>query len=184
MGSSHIAAVIACRVLGLYVALSWLGLLPTAAFSFLKGPPFTWRVVGDATMLAAPLALAIALWRLSPWIAKHMIPKAEGMQSPPPITLNEAQSAAISVLGLFFIAAAVPGIVIELLEYLRLPELAEDPLTTSYLNSGILKGLVMRLVELLMGMCLFWGAPTFTRLSGIGGSKRDVPLSRGKPEGG
>ncbi len=165
MTSCQIAAVVACRVLGLYTAILWLGLLPTCVFAIFRGPSLFWSSLGAAVFVVVPFALAVILWKLAPWIAKHMLADVESKQMlPSAITMEEVQVAAISILGLLFIIKALPGIVVLILNYFQIPGLVLDESVQSLARVNTLKTIVMRVTEIGLGTWLFLGARSFVRV--------------------
>ncbi len=163
MTSHQIAAVVACRVLGLYTAIYWLVLLPVWAFDQFRGiPTFSWAPLGAIFLFVVPAALAVILWRLAPWIAKKMLADAEVAQaSPSTITLAEVQVVAVSILGLFFIIKALPQIAVMILNYFEIPERLADESIQSLARNSTLKMVIMRFTELGLGLWLFFGANSF-----------------------
>ena len=165
MISSHTASVIACRVLGLYIAFWWLGLLPVEFYWLLRGPSFTWLFLGTAITLAIPITILVILWKLAPWIAKQMLADLETTQdSPSTITLEEAQSVAVSVLGLLFIVGAIPSLAVVLVEYLNVHETVSDADMKSLVSVNAVRSVVMHVTKIVLGIWLFLGAHSIVRV--------------------
>ena len=166
MTSSHTAAVVACRVLGLYVGIFWLGILPVEVSAVFRGPwepSLVWSLLSGAVMFAIPVALAIALWRLAPWIAKHMLAELETVQaSPSAITLAELQVAAISILGLLFVFGTLPRVVALIFEQFWVAGADAD--TRSSIIAGLRQATVRDIVQIGLGAWLFFGARSFVKL--------------------
>jgi hypothetical protein len=172
MTSCQTAAVVACRVLGLYIAIRWLGLLPAGAFELTTRPSYLQSLLSLAALLLVPVALAVVLWTLAPWIARHMLANVESQPaSPSTITMEEAQIVAISILGLFFVVGAIPGLVVAIVDYFGVPEMVLDATMKSAMASmqsvmraGTLKALAVRVTEMGLGTWLFFGAGSFVRV--------------------
>ena len=165
MTSYQTAAVVACRVLGLYTVIRWLGLLPAVAFGLFREPSLFWSLLGFAELLAVPIVLAVILWRLAPWIAKSMLADVESKEaSPSAITVEEAQAVAFSILGLLFIVESLPYILVAALDYFRVPGLAVNANMESIMSAATLKTMVMRVTEIVLGTWLFLGARGFVRV--------------------
>jgi hypothetical protein len=165
MTACQTAAVVACRVLGLYIAITWLGFLPVWVFQPFSEPSFSWSLLGGALFLALPVALAVGLWSLAPWIAKHMLADVESEQaSPSAVTMEEVQAVAISILGILFVVKALPGVVVTILGYFGVPGIAEDVRVQSMLRASTVKAAVMHVTEIGLGTWLFLGARSFVRV--------------------
>ena len=165
MSSFRIAAVVACRVLGLYIAMQWISYLPMRwFFELLQASPFRWSLLSGALMVVVPVALAVILWKLAPWIAKHMLADVESESaSPAAITMEEVQVVAVSILGLLLITIALPGVVVVVLEYFRIPELISDESVQFSAQASAIKVMVLNVMKLALGVWLFLGAHSFVR---------------------
>lgn len=176
MTTPNTSAVVACRVLGLYIALRWLGLMHAEAFSLFRGPPLAWLSLGAAVSLVVPVLVAVGLWMRAPWIAKRMLADVESGQAPrSAITLQEAQTVAISILGLLFVVEAIPGLAVAVLEYFRVPGIAADAGMRSALSAGALKATVMRITEIARGTCLILGSRGLAGVLQTGQASRRPP---------
>jgi hypothetical protein len=178
MSSCHTAAVVACRVLGLYIAvqsvhsflysawfLFWPLVCPPRSGEGFNGAESSWMLVGIVLSLAVPVVLAAVVWRLAPWIATKMLVGTEVKQaSSSPITLEEFQVVAISILGLLFICEALPGLVSVPLEHLRFLWLEPNASMKSLADAGMVRTLVMGLTKVGLGAWLFLGARSFVRV--------------------
>ena len=175
MRSIHTTTVVACRILGLYIALRWLGLLPVVVSPLFAGPSFIWSSFGAITIFAIPLVLAMFLWKLAPWIATRMLVDTERTpEASVAVALEDAHSAAISVLGLLFVCEALPGVVVSLLGYLQVSGIATDMGIQSQSNANSIKAIVMHLIKIGVGAWLFVGSHSFARLAQkCGDGKRD-----------
>jgi hypothetical protein len=161
MSSCRTAAVVACRVLGLYMAIQCLGLLPVWALGSSREISSLWVLPSLAVLIAVPIGLAVVLWTLAPWIAGKMLTDVEHKQTPSPITVEDAQAVAVSILGLLFVFESIPGIVVDVLEYLRL---SADSDVTSFINTTITKAAVMNVTKIALGLWLLFGARSFARV--------------------
>lgn len=165
MSTSRTAAVIACRVLGLYVAVRWLGLFPTWAFELFSVRPISWATVGGVASFAMPIALGVILWQLAPWIADCMLADSEDKQTPPsPITMEDAQAVAISILGLLLIVGSIPRIISLAMEYLRISEIVGDASDHAMMSANTFNAIVMSVIEIALGLWLYLGTHLFVRL--------------------
>jgi hypothetical protein len=166
MSSCRTAAVVACRVLGLYVAIQSLGLLPVWALGSSRDISSLWVLPSLAVLMAVPIGLAVVSWTLAPWIADKMLTDVEHGQTPSPITVEDAQAVAVSILGLLFVLESIPGIVVNLLDYLRWstegyhlsPPLAETGITS------VTRAAAMNATKVALGLWLLFGARSFARV--------------------
>ena len=122
MTSCRIAAVVACRVLAVFVAVQSLGFFPlwaSSMFSFYREFP-TWWMLCMAVAVAAPFVLAGVVWYLAPWIASRMLADVENEQlSSCAVSMDDAHVIAFSVLGLLFVIEALPGVLVNVMDWIR-----------------------------------------------------------------
>jgi hypothetical protein len=173
MNSCHTPAVVACRVLGLYLAVQSLAIFfnffvtVTLPFGFynIRHVEYRSMLVSAAISVAITVALMVAVWKLSPWIATKMLagPKEE-RATPSPITLEDLQVVAISVLGLLFICEALPGLVAVPLEHLHFLWLEPNASAKSLVDAAMVRALAMGLTKVGLGAWLFLGARSFVRV--------------------
>jgi hypothetical protein len=161
MSSCQTAAVVACRVLGLYAAVQCLSLLPVWALGSSSEMSSAWVLPGLAVLMAVPIGLAVIVWILAPWLATRMLADVEPQQTPSPITIEDAQLVAVSILGLLFVFESIPEIVADVLEYFRL---SADSDVTSFINTTITKAAVMNVTKTALGLWLLFGARSFARV--------------------
>jgi hypothetical protein len=151
----------------LYVAISWLGqlfgLLRVLAFEPWNGQPWLPVLLGLGAYLAVPIAVAVILWRLAPWIADCMLADVEDQQAPPStINREEAQLIAISVLGLLLLCEGIPGIVALIANYLYMAG-TESSLQDLFRHEFV-KFLSTSATQIGLGLWLFMGARGFVRV--------------------
>jgi hypothetical protein len=115
--------------------------------------------------MVIPIILAIVLWKLAPWIAKKMLAGVEAPEASSPITIEEVQTVAISILGLLFVFETVPGFVANALNYLHTPQLSVDSdFVALSVSASTIKATVMNATKIALGLWLFFGARGFVWL--------------------
>jgi hypothetical protein len=169
MTSCRIAAVVACRVVAVFVAVQSLAFLPTSASSmysvYMSFP--NWWMICMAVALAMPIILAAVVWCLAPWIASHMLESVENEQpSACTISMEDAHVIAFSVLGLLFVLGALPGVLVTVAEFVRAMQLriAAKANWQSVLSERTLKDTITQVLQTAFGAWLFFGARRFVRL--------------------
>lgn len=170
MNSCHTPAVVACRVLGLYLATQSL----TIFFNFVTMPlllngvvaiEYRWIWGGLALSVAVAVALAAGVWKFAPWIATKMLSGLhEEQATPSSVTLDELQAVALSVLGILLICNALPSLVFAPFERLRFLLAEPEASMKSLLDAAMIRTLVIGLTNIGLGVWLFLGARSFVRL--------------------
>ena len=175
MTTIQTSAVVACRVLGVYLIMTWLGIIPVYGHQLFGERSLVGSLLWCALLLAVQFVLVAILWSLSPWIAKYMLADVgDESASLSAATMEQIQAVAISVLGIFFMVHAFPAILIMILEYFGTPGIATDAGMQSMFRTGVIKAVVMRLTEMGLGIWLFFGASSFVRVfQGFYSSKAD-----------
>lgn len=166
MSPYRTAAVVACRVLGLYIATWSLDSVFFLTFPFTPNKLSSgWAILSVVGFAAIPIVLAVVLWRFAPWIAMKMLADVEDGQTPSsPITLAEVQIVAISVLGLFIVFQSIPGIILASFEYFQVPGLSSGPEIRSLMGVNTLKNVATLVTKIGLGLWLFFGARGFVRV--------------------
>ena len=162
MTTIQTSAVVACRVLGLYFIMTWLGFFAYFGVQLFREQS-PGLLLASIFLLAIQIGSVVLVWKSAPWIAKRMLANVEDTSaSLSATTMEEVQAVAISILGIYFMVHAFPEIFTMVLAYFRAPGIYAD--IQSGFQAHMLKGVVMRLTEMGLGIWLFFGAKGFARV--------------------
>jgi hypothetical protein len=122
-------------------------------------------IAGAVAARIGSIAIPFTLWVLAPWVARQMVSGAERDQTPlSPVTIENAQAVAISLLGIFFIVEALSKIVVMGVEFLNAARTGLDAALQSFAAAYATPDTLVRLTEIVLGVWLFVGARRFVRL--------------------
>jgi hypothetical protein len=88
-----------------------------------------------------------------------MLPNVDTHQTPSPMTVEEVQVVAISLLGLFLVFDTFPGFVVHVLDYLRIP--ADSDEVPGFVSAGLTRAAITNVIKIGLGLWLSFGARSF-----------------------
>ena len=148
-------ALLACRIIAVFIIANWLGNLSASLVAFFYQPFNLQNLIYGVVSMALPVVVGILLWVFSTRLAAYMVkPLERGEETPAVMVEPETVHAlAFTIVGILLLVNALPNLVSALTTYSLLPEHA---VARSLVE--VISRVTDSAVRIILGLCLIFGS--------------------------